>query len=142
MAGQPEIDAVPDAGELRVVVRLLGVQRDARQEAERFAEVYEPEAPDQCLPAILQRPSLRNIHCESPVLQAGSSRKSSFVASGAIQMLAKSPASLRTFGTFAPLKCPAHPGRWAAKELENGHDRGGKDRHRVRQPDGDRRLRV
>ena len=51
VAGQPEVDAVPDVGELGVVVDLLGMQRDPGQEAERLAEILELEGPEQRLAA-------------------------------------------------------------------------------------------
>ena len=41
MGGQPEIDPVPDIGELGMMVDLLGVQRDAGQEGEGLAEILE-----------------------------------------------------------------------------------------------------
>src|SRR4029079_9057150 len=62
MAGQPEIDAVPHAGELGVMIDLLGVQRDPGQEAERLAEILELECPDQRLAAGLERPCFWRIH--------------------------------------------------------------------------------
>src|SRR4051794_11609726 len=70
MAGQAEVDAVPDIGELGVMVDLLRVERDARQEAERLAEVLEREAAHQRLAAFFQRPAVGNLHDDSPVLHS------------------------------------------------------------------------
>jgi hypothetical protein len=67
---QPEIDAVPDAGEFGVVIDFLGVERDAGQEAEGLAEILELEGAEQRLFAVLQRPAIGCVHCDSPVLQS------------------------------------------------------------------------
>ena len=81
MAGQPEVDAVPDAGELRVVIDLLGVQRDPGQEAERLAEILELERPEQRLAAVppaSSRPGIVHVvrrSLEMPLLQAQLGRK-------------------------------------------------------------------
>src|SRR3954465_3996679 len=56
VAGQPEIDPVPDAGELRMMIDLLGVQRDSGEKGERLAEVAKLEAANQRLAAVLERP--------------------------------------------------------------------------------------
>src|SRR5687768_13017280 len=57
VAGEAEIDAVPDACELGVVVGFLGVQRDSRQEGEGLAEVLELEASDERLAALVESPA-------------------------------------------------------------------------------------
>src|SRR5690349_8464449 len=63
VAGQAEVDSVPDARELGMVVDLLGMERHARQEGECFAEVAKPERANQRLVAVLTRPSVGSIHC-------------------------------------------------------------------------------
>src|SRR4051794_27127898 len=62
MAGQAEIDAVPHAREFRMMVDLLGVQRDAGEEAERLAEILELDRAGQRLAAVLERPSFGRFH--------------------------------------------------------------------------------
>src|SRR5688572_14674461 len=62
MGGQSEIDPVPDTGELGVMIDLLGMHRDARQEAERLREILEAEAPLQRLAVDAQGPFGRYIH--------------------------------------------------------------------------------
>src|SRR5690242_11843317 len=62
VAGQAEVDLVPDAGELRVMVLFLGVQRDAGEEAERLAEILELEGAGERLAAVLERPTLGCVH--------------------------------------------------------------------------------
>src|SRR3954470_208666 len=57
VAHQAEIDPVPDAPELRVMVNLFSVKRDSSQEGERLAEILELEAADEALLALLERPA-------------------------------------------------------------------------------------
>src|SRR5579884_1335873 len=74
MTGHAKIDAVPDAGELRMVVDFLRVQRDTGDEAERFVEILELEGADQRFAAVLERPAVRNVHrssFSSPPAKAG-----------------------------------------------------------------------
>ena len=66
VAGQPEIDAVPDAGEFRVMIDLLGMQRDAGQEGERLAEILELDGADERLAAVVESPAFGNIHRPLP----------------------------------------------------------------------------
>jgi len=87
MAGQPEIDAIPNAGELRVVVHLLRVKSDTRQEPECLAEILELEAPDQRLAAIFFLPSIGCAHPLSPVLQLRFSLKRPAMTSGHLDRL-------------------------------------------------------
>lgn len=47
MAGQAKIDAVAPKSEFGMVIHRFGVQRHAREEAERFAEIREHEASPQ-----------------------------------------------------------------------------------------------
>jgi hypothetical protein len=61
MAGQAEIDAIPDACEFRVVIDLFGVEGDARQESEGFAEILELQGSQQGLAVLAQRPACREI---------------------------------------------------------------------------------
>src|SRR5689334_4867606 len=67
VAGEAEIKAIPDAGELRVMVDLLGMQRHAGQEPECLAEVSEGETPGQRLSATIGRPAARNVHSSAPL---------------------------------------------------------------------------
>src|ERR1043165_3136541 len=67
MAGEPEVDAVPHAGEFRVMIDLLGMERDAAEEPERFAKILELEGPDQRLAAIFKRPAVGNVHLAPPL---------------------------------------------------------------------------
>src|SRR5205085_9345288 len=81
VAGQPEVDAVPDARELRVMVGLLGVKRDPGEERERLAEILEPEAAGQRLAAVFEGAAVGDVHCWTlrlavPILQ-WTGRKSS-----------------------------------------------------------------
>lgn len=62
MGRQPEIDPVPDAGEFRVMIDFLGMERDPRQESERFAEVLESETSEQCGTALVQGPAFGSFH--------------------------------------------------------------------------------
>src|SRR4051812_18790269 len=62
VAGQAEVDTVPHAGELRVVIDLLRMQRDATEEAERLAEILELEAAHQRLAALLESPAIGSVH--------------------------------------------------------------------------------
>ena len=66
MAGQPEVDPVPDTGEFGVVIDLLGVHRDAGQEGESVAEILEAEAPLQGLAVCAQRSSRRECPWRPP----------------------------------------------------------------------------
>src|SRR5689334_19968098 len=69
MCRQPKVDPVPHIGELRMVVDLLRVHRDAGEEAERLAEVLELERAEQRFPALFDSPAFRSIHRDSPVPQ-------------------------------------------------------------------------
>lgn len=62
MAREPEIDPIPYAGELRVVIHFLRMKCDAAEEAERFTEILELEAADQRLAAVLERPAWWSVH--------------------------------------------------------------------------------
>src|SRR6185437_2895793 len=62
VARQPEIDPIPDACELGMVVCLLGVESDAREEAERLAEILELEGAGECLAALLECPAVGSVH--------------------------------------------------------------------------------
>jgi hypothetical protein len=62
VTGQAEIDAVPYAGEFRVVIDPFGVERDSAKKAEGLAEVLELESPGESLAAVFQHPTLRRIH--------------------------------------------------------------------------------
>src|SRR5438067_1034468 len=75
MARQTKVDAVPDVGELGVMIDLLGVQRDAREEPECLAEILELEGTYQCFATLLESPALRSVHRDSPVLQPPPSLK-------------------------------------------------------------------
>src|SRR5438309_6869265 len=75
MARQPEINAIPDIGELGMMIGFLRLQRDARQEAERLAEILELEAAHQRLAALLEGPAFGSVHRDSPVLQRSRSLK-------------------------------------------------------------------
>lgn len=59
---QPEIDAVPDAGELRMVTNLFRMNRNAGQKAECFGEILEAKTLFQCFAVGAQRPSVRRVH--------------------------------------------------------------------------------
>src|SRR5690348_2245172 len=67
VTGEAKIDAVPDARELRMMIDLLGMKCDARQETEGLAEVLEGEATAQRLAALLHRPSIGNVHAAPPL---------------------------------------------------------------------------
>src|SRR3954454_16509451 len=73
MAGQAKVDAIPDARKFGMMVGLLGVQRNARQESERFAQILELEASDELLAAALEFPTVWTVHRDSPVLQGPAS---------------------------------------------------------------------
>ena len=65
MRGEAKIDAIPYAREFRVVVDLLRVERDAGKEAERLAEILEFQRLHQRLVALLECPTVRNVHSQS-----------------------------------------------------------------------------
>jgi hypothetical protein len=54
MACEPEVDAVPDIGELGVMIDFLGMKRDPRQKGKGFAEITELEGANESLAAILE----------------------------------------------------------------------------------------
>ena len=62
VAREAEIDAVPHARELRVMVHFFRVERDAGEEAERFAEILEFKAADERFAAFFTRPAVGNVH--------------------------------------------------------------------------------
>ena len=57
MAGQPEIYPVPDIGEFGVMIDLLGMHRDPREEGESGAEILEFESPHKRLAARFNAPA-------------------------------------------------------------------------------------
>src|SRR6185369_8345057 len=69
MRAQPEIDPVPDIGDLGVMVDPLGIEGHPGQETECLVEIVELEGAEQRLAAVFQRPAVRNVHRDSPVLQ-------------------------------------------------------------------------
>src|SRR5215213_2851797 len=66
VARQPEVDPVPHAAKLRMVIGLLSMERDARQEGEGLAEILETERADQRSSTFFDAPAFWGLHHISP----------------------------------------------------------------------------
>ena len=67
MAGQAEVDAIPDAGEFGMVIDAFGMRRDAREEGKGHCEIVEAIGAKQCLAIIVEAPAwgCSNVHAAS-----------------------------------------------------------------------------
>src|SRR5689334_18955349 len=67
MTGQAEVQPVPNARELRMVIDLFCVQRDTREETKCLIEIRELQGANQGIAALIQLPPYRCVHGDSPV---------------------------------------------------------------------------
>src|SRR5690349_7215559 len=67
MTAQPEIQAIPDTCEFRMMVHLLRVKGDPAHEAECLIEILERESANERLAFLIEGPAGRDFHLTPPL---------------------------------------------------------------------------